>query len=73
MDPRAIATEGFFVLGERSRNSTDKAYILTTIEEVFKVKINLDSLYEDYFAEHLAKIFDEVPAELNLPKIIASK
>ena len=73
MDPGAIATEGFFVLGERSRNATDKAYILTTIEEVFKVKIDLESLYEEYFAENLAQIFDQVPAELNLPKIIASK
>ena len=37
MDPKAIATEGFFVLGERSRNATDKKFIQATIEKVFNV------------------------------------
>ena len=37
MDHHAIAMEGFFVLGERSRNVTDKMYIKQTIEKVFGV------------------------------------
>ena len=39
MDPEAIATEGFFVLGERSRNVQDKKFIQETIEKVFNVKL----------------------------------
>ena len=42
MDPEAIAYEGFFVLGERSRNPTDKKYIQSTIEKVFKVKLSVE-------------------------------
>ena len=73
MDPAAIATEGFFVLGERSRNQQDKAFILNTIQKVFNVKINIEELYESYFAENLQEIFEKVPEQLNLPKIITSK
>lgn len=73
MDPRAIAMEGFFVLGERSRNVTDKKFILSTIEKVFKVVLDIDEIYESYFEENLKSIFDNVPAELNLPKIIPSQ
>ena len=72
MDPKAIATEGFLVLGERSRNNTDKQFILNTINRVFNVKLNINELYESYYSEHLSEIFEKVPAELNLPKIIPS-
>ena len=65
--------EGFFVLGERSRNAADKQYIRETIQKVFKVTIDPDEIYESYFDQNLKHIFDNVPAELNLPKIIASK
>lgn len=41
--------EGFFVLGERSRNATDKQYICETIEKVFKVTIDIEEIYESYF------------------------
>ena len=73
MDPEAIATEGFFVLGERSRNVQDKKIIQETIEKVFNVKLKIESLYESYFEQNLRTIFDRVPSELNLPKIIPSK
>lgn len=65
--------EGFFVLGERSRHPADKLYIRQTIDKVFNVKLDVDQLYETYFEENLRTIFDRVPSELNLPKIIASK
>jgi len=65
--------EGFFVLGERSRNPTDKQYILSTICKVFNVKLNIEEHYSTYFNTRLQTIFDQVPAELNLPKIIPSK
>ena len=73
MDPHNIAMEGFFVLGERSRNNIDKQFIQSTIERVFNVKLDIEAIYEAYFTEKLETIFDRVPAELNLPKIIPSK
>jgi midasin len=73
MDPHNIAMEGFFVLGERSRNTIDKQFIQSTIERVFNVKLDIEAIYEAYFTEKLETIFDRVPAELNLPKIIPSK
>ena len=73
MDPQAIAMEGFFVLGERSRNAADKQYIRETIQKVFNVKLDVEGLYESYFEDNLKNVFDRVPEELNLPKIIASK
>ena len=73
MDAYTIALEGFLVLGERSRNVTDKKFIQATIEKVFGVKMNIEELYETYFEKNLKTIFDNVPAELNLPKIIPSK
>ena len=42
MDPSQIAIEGFFVLGERSRDPQDKLYIKQTIEKVFNIQISLD-------------------------------
>lgn len=40
---------------------------------MFKVTLDIDQIYESYFEEHLLSIFDKVPAELNLPKIIPSQ
>ena len=73
MEHATIAIEGFYVLGERSRNQTDKLYIKQTIEKVFSVQLDIEELYEAYFDKNLKTIFDRVPAELNLPKIIPSK
>ena len=50
-----LAIEGYFVLGERSRNEMDKLFIKETIEKVAKVKIEDRQYYEDYFAKNLAK------------------
>lgn len=50
-----LAIEGYFVLGERSRNEMDKLFIKETIEKVTKVKIEDRQYYEDYFAKNLAK------------------
>ena len=46
--------------------------ILNTINRVFNVKLKINELYESYYSEHLSEIFEKVPAELNLPKIIPS-
>ena len=73
MDPRAIAIEGFLVLGERSRNQQDKQFILNTIQKEFRVSFDISEVYESYFSENLSEIFERVPAELNLPTIIPSK
>ena len=73
MDPRAIAIEGFLVLGERSRNQQDKQFILNTIQKEFRVSFDISEVYESYFSENLSEIFERVPAELNLPRIIPSK
>jgi len=40
---------------------------------VFGVKLDPNCYYETYFNEKLQHIFDNVPKELNLSKIIASK
>jgi midasin (ATPase involved in ribosome maturation) len=53
MDPHNIAMEGFFVLGERSRNKVDKDFIQSTIEKVFNVKLDIEAIYETYFTENL--------------------
>jgi midasin (ATPase involved in ribosome maturation) len=50
-----LALEGYFVLGERSRNEMDKRFIKESIEKVTKVKINEREYYEAYFEKHLAK------------------
>ena len=68
-----IALEGFLLLGERSRNPGDKVFIKETIEKVFGVKINVEDFYRDYFNTHLKIVFANVPATLNLPKIIQSR
>ena len=49
VDFKHIATEGFFVLGERSRNQQDKLYIQQAIEKVFDVKLDIENYYENYF------------------------
>ncbi len=67
-----IALEGFLVLGERSRNTQDKMFIKQTLERHFKVIIDLDNFYEQYFDKYLSKVFETLPKELNLPKIIMS-
>jgi midasin (ATPase involved in ribosome maturation) len=48
-----LALEGYFVLGERSRNEMDKKFIKETIERVTKAKIDELQYYEDYFAKNL--------------------
>ena len=73
VDVDTMAMEGFFVLGERSRNPQDKLFIKQTIEKVFKVKIDEEEFYESYFEKNLKELFEKVPKELNLPKIIPSK
>ena len=40
---------------------------------MFGVKLDPNCYYETYFNEKLQHIFDNVPKELNLSKIIASK
>ena len=56
-----LAIEGFFVLGERSRNEMDKQFIKETIEKVTKVKIDERLYYEEYFSKNLSKQFSEIP------------
>jgi midasin (ATPase involved in ribosome maturation) len=56
-----LALEGYFVLGERSRNEMDKQFIKETIEKVTKVKIEERKYFEDYFNKNLAKQFAEIP------------
>ena len=73
VDADQMAMEGFFVLGERSRNAQDKLFIKQTLEKVFKVQIDEENFYETYFDQNLKDLFDKVPKELNLPKIIPSK
>jgi midasin len=68
-----LAIEGYFVLGERSRNEMDKLFIKETIEKVAKVKIEDRQYYEDYFAKNLAKQFSEIPQKLDLPRLIQSQ
>ena len=67
-----IALEGFFVLAERSRDRSDKLYIKETIEKIFKVKLDLEAFYQDFFAQNLSSMFTELPKEMNLPPIIMS-
>lgn len=71
--PENIALEGFLLLGERSRNQADKDFIKQTIEKVFAVKINEEKFYKEYFENNLRSVFSNVPASLNLPKIIQSR
>ena len=68
-----IALEGFLVLGERARDVKDKEFIRKAIEKVFSTKIEPALFYQQYYSEYLAGIFDQVPSELNIPKLIASK
>jgi midasin len=73
MDTSQIAIEGFFVLGERSRDPQDKLYIKQTIEKVFNIQIDLDQYYKEYFNENIRGYFEGMSAHLqNLPKIIPS-
>jgi midasin (ATPase involved in ribosome maturation) len=55
-----LALEGFLVLGERSRNESDKRFIKETIEKVCKVKIDERKYYEDYFNKNLHAKFAEI-------------
>ena len=43
------------------------------MERVFGVKLRIDLYYRDYFDKHLKAVFENVPAELNLPPIILSR
>ena len=70
--PENIALEGFLVLAERTRNAADKLFIQQAIEKVFSVKLDPENFYNTFFENELRGVFDNVPAELNLPKIIAS-
>lgn len=69
-----VALEGYFVLAERARNTTDKNYIKMTIEKVFGCKINETEFYETYFNQNLEKTFEDVHKKLvGVNKVIASK
>eukprot|EP00347_Sterkiella_histriomuscorum_P024492 403330924 len=68
-----LALEGYLVLGERSRNSQDKQFIKQTIERVVKTKIDEKQFYEDYFNKNLKQLFNTIPNDLNLPKLIQSQ
>lgn len=67
-----IALEGFLVLAERSRDRQDKDYIRETIEKIFKVKLDIEKFYADFFNDTLSSMFTDLPKELNLPPIIMS-
>lgn len=67
-----IALEGFLVLAERSRDRSDKLYIKETIEKTFKVKLDLEDFYQEFFTKNLSSMFTELPKEMNLPPIIMS-
>ena len=67
-----LALEGYFVLGERSRNEMDKKFIKETIEKVTRVSIDERGFYESYFQTHLALDFLDIPSQLNLPRLIPS-
>ena len=45
-DLQTMAEEGYCLLAERLRNDQDKQIIKTTIEEVFKAKIDIEAVYE---------------------------
>jgi midasin len=57
MSIQEIALEGYLVLGERSRNPSDKEFIKRTIESSLKCKINEDAFYDQYFCAHLRDYF----------------
>jgi hypothetical protein len=40
---------------------------------VFAVIIDEETFYHNHFDEHLKNIFERIPSELNLPKIIPSR
>ena len=53
-----IAYEGYFVIAESLRNETEKIVVKNIIEDVFKIKIDLNKYYLDYIKKELPQFFN---------------
>jgi len=59
-DRQQLANHGFMLLAERVRDSAEKQAVKSTIEEVFKVKVNEGSLYGKYPVPEASELSDNI-------------
>ena len=59
-DRQQLANHGFMLLAERVRDSVERQAVKSTIEDVFKVKVNESSLYGKYPIPEASKLSDNI-------------
>ncbi|CAO1630303.1 unnamed protein product [Sympodiomycopsis kandeliae] len=63
-----LAENGYMLIAERARRSDDKAVVKEVLEEIMKVKINVDTLY-DLRSSDLSAVVDRI-GEKNLRSLL---
>jgi midasin len=59
-DRQQLANQGFMLLAERVRDSAERQAVKSTIEDVFKVKVDESSLYSKYPVPEASELSDNI-------------
>lgn len=72
-----IAHEGYILLAERMRDTADKEFVKKIIEKHCRLKIDIDTYYNQYFDLHLSGLFDldsdKLIDEIGVKSVIVTK